>query len=210
MQTFVPAANRPYPGKILDNTSLSDFVTGDLSTLYPIVVRGPKDALPQGVTASALSATVTGSNADVNKLLSVLTFRQVIGLLSQFTVTPTTNSASLSNPSYVVSGTLPTGAGTPAKYGGTLDTIFGKLCLYDIGELVAQATFQVNNQGSYMINATTDDSLGGWFVTDLVGPKKLGYLSIGLRFMRFSIANGTASIGSPVVVTIDSHKSHTE
>jgi hypothetical protein len=126
MQTFVSPANRPYPGKILDNTSLSDFVTGDLSNLYPIVVLGPKDALPQGVTASALSATVTGSDADVNKLLSVLTFRQVIGLLSQFTVTTTTNSASLSNPSYVVSGTLP-GSGTPAKYGGTLDTIFGKL-----------------------------------------------------------------------------------
>lgn len=207
MQTFVSAAN-PYPGQALYKTSLSDFVTGDMSNLYPIILVGPKDAPPQGLMSGTLAAQVTGSNLDIKKLLSVLTFREVIGLLSQFTVTPTTNSASSSNPSYVVSGVLPTGSGSPAKYGGTLDTIFGKLCLYDIGELLEQATFQVNNQGSYTITTATNDSAGGNFVTGPVGPRKLGYLTIGLEFMQFSVVSGSATSGSPVAFY--SNKSHSE
>lgn len=206
MQPFVTSANRPYPGHALDKTSLSDFVTSDLAYLYPIIVEGSKDAPPQGLISGTLTAQFTGSNPDVNKLLSVLTFREVIGLLSQFTVTAAANS----NPSYIVSGALPPGPGTPAKYGGTLDTIFGRLCLYDIGELLAQATFQVNNQGSYTITVATDDIVGGNFVTGPVGPRKLGYITLGLNFMQFSVVSGPASSGSPKIVTFYSNKSHAE
>jgi hypothetical protein len=210
MQTFVSAANRPYPGEALYKTSLSDFVTSDLSYLYPIIVEGPKDEPPHGLISGTLTAQVTGSDPNVEKLLSVLTFREVIGLLSQFTVTPASNSASSSNPSYKVTGELPTGPGTPAKYGGTLDTIFGKLCLYDIGELLEQATFQVNDQGSYTIAVVTDDIVGGNFVTGPVGPRKLGYLTVGLNFMQFSISDGSASSGPAKIVTFLSNKGHGE
>ena len=192
-EPFVSSGNRPSSGPLIGDTTLSDFATKLLPVLYPIIVFGPRDNPPTAVKSYKLSATVTGSK-DVSGKLGVLSFSQVIGLLNQFTF-----QLGSSQTTYTIEGSAPSGA--------PFDSALGSLTLTQIGQALSQATFKVNGQ-SYTITVTFESGVGDAYLNEPIGTRSLGYLTIGLKFMQFSVQQGGG--GGPTIVTFDSNKGHTE
>jgi hypothetical protein len=196
-EPFISSGSRPSSGPLLGDTTLSFFVTNLLPSLYPIIVFGPRDKPPIAVKPYKLSATVTGSK-DVSGKLGVLSFGQVIGLLNQFTFQldsdPTT---------YTIEGSAPSG--------GTFDSPLGSLSLRQIGQSLSQVTFKVNGKNSYTITVNFEQNVGDSYLDEAIGKRSLGYLTIGLKFMDYSVQQvGVVASGGPVIVTFDSNKGHTE
>jgi len=184
---------------------MSDFVTTILPTFYPVVLLGGKNTTPTGVKVYTITATFTGTDSNVNHLLNILTLRQVVILLNQFTF-------KVSGTTYIVSASAPS-PGTTASKGGTLDTIFGNLFLCDLGELLSQVTLKVNSATSYQIGGQPEANLPSEFVTfvqETIGQRSAGYLGVGLSLMQFTIKETAPTAGSPVSFTLTTNKNHSE
>jgi hypothetical protein len=177
---------------------------------YPIVVLGARDTPPGGVKSYIISATLSGSDPNVQKKLNALTLSQVIGLLGQFTFTLGSGGAT-----YVITGTAPT-TGNPSSNGGTFASDFADLCLSDIGELLLQASFQVNGQNSYQVSGAPESTVGDTFLTETIGGRSAGYLGLGLSLMEFTLTPlpqpGAPSSppSGPVTFAVIGNKNHGE
>ena len=126
-QPFIASVSRPGSGPRIRDTTLVDFVTKILPTFYPIIVLGAKDTPPAGAKPYTVTATLTGTDPNVQKKLKALTLNQVVSLLGQFTFTP----AGAGGGTYVIAGTAPA-TGNPSSNGGTFASDFADLCLSDI------------------------------------------------------------------------------
>ena len=209
-EPFIASASRPSSGPRLRDVKLVDFVTQLCPTFYPIVVLGDRDTPPAGVKSYIMSATLTGSDPNVQKKLNLLTLNQVIGLLGQFTFTLGSGGGT-----YVITGTAPT-IGNPSSNGGTFASHFADLCLSDIGELLLQASFTVNGQNSYQVSGGPESPVGDNFRTETIGGRSVGYLGLGLSLMQFTLTEQpkagapSSPLAGPISFAVMSHKNHGE
>jgi len=191
----------------INASTMTNFVTNVLPTFYPVVLLGGNDAAPAAVKPYTISASFTGSDTTVGTALNGLTLRQAINLLSQFTFKLTPGTAS-----YAISGSAPN-LGTAASNGGTFDTVFGNLCLSDLGQLLSQVTFTVGGSTSYQISGQPESGIGSEFVTfvqEEIGRRSAGYLGIGLSLMQFTIKKTAPVAGTPVGFSVITNKNHGE
>jgi hypothetical protein len=193
-EPLVSSAARPTSGPLIGQTSVQDFVTTLLPKLYPIVVFGKKDTAPTAVKSYVIKGTASTPGGET-QLIGDLTFSQLVALLKNFTFT--VNGAG----SYVITGTT-TDTGTKT---------FNALWFSEIATAVANSTFTLNGQ-SYKISVTTEP-VGQNYLNEPVGKRSLGYLTIGLKFMQFSITAISTAAGSPnapVFLALDGNKGHGE
>jgi hypothetical protein len=180
--------------------NLEDLATKFLPCLYPTVHKLTTDRVrhtPTSASIYGITGKKTQDDSRLSTLLEKLSLADFIGLLDhfEFQIDTHLNGTKIKGDSYVLSGKLPNNpTALPNRH--AFSSTFDELSLIDIGELLPQATFTLTNHSSgqsksYKISGTIEDDVeedakNNSHLTDPVAPLRPKYISILIRFFRFT------------------------
>jgi hypothetical protein len=195
--------------------NLEDLATKFLPCLYPTVHKLTTDRVKHAPIFASIYGITGRKNEDDSRLsmpLEKLSLADFIELLDhfEFQVDTYLNGTKIKGDSYVLSGKLPTSpTALPNRHAFT--STFDELSYINIVELLPQATFTLTNQSSgqsksYKIsgaieNDVEEDAKDNSHLTNPVAPLRPKYISILMRFFRFTATptNPGQGIGVNVV-----------